>query len=64
MASIFLKSSETNAHPIDIASAGDLKRHLSEIDVSDEDIEQIADMFQYCTIKLEGVDTRAANPNE
>ena len=61
MASIFLKASESNAHPIDIASAGDLKRHLNEIDVSDEDIENIADRFLYCTIKLEGVDTRAAN---
>jgi dihydropteroate synthase len=61
VASIFLKASESNAHPIDIASAGDLKRHLSEIDVTDEDIESIADRFLYCTIKLEGVDTRAAN---
>jgi dihydropteroate synthase len=55
------KSSETNAHPIDISSTSDLKRHLSEIDVSDEDIERIADRFLYCTVKLEGVDTRAAN---
>jgi dihydropteroate synthase len=61
VASTFLKASESNAHPIDIASAGDLKRHLNEIDVSDEDIENIADRFLYCTIKLEGVDTRAAN---
>jgi len=61
VASIFLKASESNAHPIDIGSAGDLKRHLNEIDVSDEDIENIADRFLYCTIKLEGVDTRAAN---
>jgi dihydropteroate synthase len=55
------KSSETNAHSIDISSASDLKRHLSEIDVSDEDIDRIADRFLYCTVKLEGVDTRAAN---
>jgi dihydropteroate synthase len=55
------KSSDTNAHPIDIASAGDLKRHLAEIDVSDEEIERISDRFLYCTVKLEGVDTRAAN---
>lgn len=61
MASTFLRASETNAHPLDIASANDLKRHLSEIDVSDEDIEKISDMFLYCTVKLEGVDTRAAN---
>jgi dihydropteroate synthase len=61
VASIFLRAVETNAHPIDIASASDLKRHLAEIDVSDEDIERIADRFLYCTVKLEGVDTRAAN---
>ncbi len=61
MASTYLRSSETNAHPISIGSANDLKRHLSEIDVSDEDIEKISDMFLYCTVKLESVDTRAAN---
>jgi len=61
VASTFLRASETNAHPLDIASANDLKRHLSEIDISDEDIEKISDMFLYCTVKLEGVDTRAAN---
>jgi dihydropteroate synthase len=54
-------SSETNAHPIDITSADDLRRHLSEIDISSEDITKIADTFLYCTIKLENVDTRAAN---
>ena len=61
MASTYLRSAETNAHPISIGSANDLKRHLSEIDVSDDDIEKIADMFLYCTVKLENVDTRAAN---
>ncbi|MGA2613963.1 MAG: dihydropteroate synthase [Spirochaetia bacterium] len=61
MASTYLRSSETNAHPIAIGSANDLKRHLSEIDVSDDEIEKISDMFLYCTVKLEGVDTRAAN---
>jgi dihydropteroate synthase len=61
VASIFTKSSETNAHPIDIASVSDLKRHLGEIDIADEDIEKLAGKFLYCTVKLEGVDTRAAN---
>jgi dihydropteroate synthase len=61
VASTYLRSSETNAHPIAIGSANDLKRHLSEIDVSDDEIEKISDMFLYCTVKLEGVDTRAAN---
>jgi dihydropteroate synthase len=61
VASIFLKAPETNAHPVDVTSATDLKRHLSEIDVSDDEIEKIAGRFQYCTIKLEGVDTRGAN---
>ncbi len=61
MGSILLRSSETNAHPIDISSAPDLKRHLGEIDLSDEEIEKIADQFLYSTVKLEGVDTRAAN---
>ncbi len=61
MASTYLRSSETNAHPIAIGSANDLKRHLAEIDVSDDEIEKISDMFLYCTVKLEAIDTRAAN---
>ena len=61
MASTYLRSSETNAHPIAIGSANDLKRHLAEIDVSDAEIEKISDMFLYCTVKLEAIDTRAAN---
>jgi len=61
VASILQRASETNAHPIDIGTAGDLKRHLGEIDVPDAEIERIADMFLYVTLKLEGVDTRAAN---
>jgi dihydropteroate synthase len=39
----------------------DLKRHLGEIDVLSDEIEKVADSFLYCTLKLEGVDTRAAN---
>jgi len=61
VASTYLRSSETNAHPIAIGSANDLKRHLAEIDVSDAEIEKISDMFLYCTVKLEAIDTRAAN---
>jgi dihydropteroate synthase len=61
VASILLRSSETNAHPIDIASMNDVRRHLGEFDLSAEDIEKLADTFLYSTIKLEGVDTRAAN---
>jgi dihydropteroate synthase len=61
VASILQRTSDTNAHPIDISSAGDLKRHLGEIDLADGDIEKTADQFLYSTIKLEGVDTRAAN---
>jgi dihydropteroate synthase len=61
VASTYQRSAETNAHPISIGSANDLKRYLSEIDVSDEEIEKISDMFLYCTVKLESVDTRAAN---
>ncbi|HTP60173.1 MAG TPA: hypothetical protein VMM82_14715, partial [Spirochaetia bacterium] len=61
MASTYLRSPDTNAHPISVGSANDLKRHLSEIDVSDQEIERISDMFLYCTVKLESVDTRAAN---
>jgi dihydropteroate synthase len=60
VASTFLNASATNAHPIDIVTAGDLRRHLSDIDVSEPEIEALADQFFYCTIKLEGVDTRAA----
>jgi len=61
VASTYPRSPETNAHPIAIGSASDLKRHLSEIDVSDDEIDRISDMFLPCTLKLEGVDTRAAN---
>jgi len=61
VASILQRASDTNAHPIDISSAVDLKRHLGEIDLADTDIEKITDQFLYCTLKLEGVDTRAAN---
>ena len=61
MASILLRSSATNAHALDITSAEDLKRHLGEIDLSAEEVEKITDQFLHCTIKLEGVDTRAAN---
>ncbi len=60
MASTFLKASDTNAHPIDIVTAGDLRRHLSDIDVPEAEIDGMADKFFYCTIKLEGIDTRAA----
>jgi dihydropteroate synthase len=58
---MLLKSTETNAHPIDITSLGDLKRHLGELDLSSDDIEKLSDSFLYFTIKLEGIDTRAAN---
>ncbi len=61
MASIFLKPSETNAHAIDIATAGDLARHLREIDVAADDIDKVTDSFLHCAIKLEKVDTRGAN---
>jgi dihydropteroate synthase len=61
VASILQRVSDSNAHPIDITSAVDLKRHLSEVDIPDTDIEKISDQFLYCTLKLEGVDTRAAN---
>lgn len=39
----------------------DVQRYLGEFDLSPEDLEAAADTFLYCTIKLEGVDTRAAN---
>jgi dihydropteroate synthase len=61
VAPISSKTSESNAHPIAVTSAEDLKRHLGEIGVSDEEIEKIIDRFLSCTIKLEGVDTRAAH---
>jgi dihydropteroate synthase len=61
VASILLRSSETNAHPIDITSMNDVRRHLGEFELSGEELEKMADTFLYCTIKLEGVDTRAAN---
>ena len=64
MASILPRSSDTNAHPIDITSLNDVRRHLEEFDMSAEDMEKMADTFLHCTIKLEGIDTRAANLDE
>ncbi len=61
MASILLRPSETNAHPVEVSSAADLRNHLSEIDVPAEDVEALTDSFLYSTLKLENVDTRAAN---
>ena len=61
MASTYLKASDTNAHPIAIVTASDLRRHLSDIDVLETEIDEISDKFLYCTIKLEGIDSRAAN---
>ncbi len=53
--------SQTNAHPLDISSLHDVRRHLGELDLPAEELEKLADNFLYCTIKLESVDTRAAN---
>ncbi|MGA2641667.1 MAG: dihydropteroate synthase [Spirochaetia bacterium] len=39
----------------------DVRRHFGELDLSAEELEKIGDNFLYCTIKLESVDTRAAN---
>ena len=39
VAAILLGSSETNAHPIDIASLNDVQRYLGEFDLSPEDME-------------------------
>jgi dihydropteroate synthase len=39
----------------------DVRRHLGEFELSGEELEKMADTFLHCTIKLEGVDTRAAN---
>jgi dihydropteroate synthase len=50
-----------NAHSIDITSAADLKRILGEIDVPEGEIDALADQFLYVAVKLENVDTRAAN---
>jgi dihydropteroate synthase len=61
VALISLGSSATNAHIIDIGNAADLRRHLGDIDIADDDAGALAERFLYCTLKLEGVDTRAAN---
>jgi len=61
VALISLGSSATHAHLIDVTSVTDLRRHLGEIDIPDEEAGPITDRFLYCTLKLEGVDTRAAN---
>lgn len=61
MASLFPRPSATNAHLVDISSADDLRRHLSGIDVPSGQWDEIVEKFLFSTIKLEGVDTRAAN---
>lgn len=61
MAPLFPIVSRTNAHPVDISSAEDLRRQLSGIDIPADQWEEMADMFLFATIKLEGVDTRGAN---
>jgi dihydropteroate synthase len=60
VASILSRVSQINAHPIDITTLEDLRRHLTDIDAAEEDLQATADAFLYLTIKLEGVDTRAA----
>lgn len=61
MAPIFPRPSQNNAHPVDISTASDLQRHLSELAVSPEEVPALEDRFLYCNVKLEKVDTRAAN---
>jgi dihydropteroate synthase len=61
VAPIPLNTPAWNAHRVEIASAEDVRKHLGEIDVADDEIEKVVDRFLSCTIKLEGVDTRAAN---
>lgn len=61
MASVLHRASEANVHPLDLANAGDVKRYLAEIGLSSEQVSKVADTFLYCALKLEGVDTRAAN---
>jgi dihydropteroate synthase len=39
----------------------DVRRHLGEFDLPPEELDKLADAFLHCTIKLESVDTRAAN---
>ncbi len=61
MASTLLRPSETNAHAVEVSTAADLKEYLNQIDVPPEEIQRITDSFLYSTLKLENVDTRAAN---
>jgi dihydropteroate synthase len=39
----------------------DVRRHLGDFDLPPEEMDALADAFLHCTIKLESVDTRAAN---
>jgi dihydropteroate synthase len=61
VAPIFLATSNTNAHLLAVASASDLRRHLGEIDVPEDEIEELTGRFLHYTVKVEGIDTRAAN---
>jgi dihydropteroate synthase len=61
VALISLGSSAANAHLVDVTSVTDLRRHLEEIDIDDDEAAAVAERFLYVTVKLEGVDTRAAN---
>jgi dihydropteroate synthase len=50
-----------NSHFINLNDPGDIKRELSSIGVEQESIEELMDRFLYCSLRLEHIDTRAAN---
>jgi dihydropteroate synthase len=61
VASMLLRPSETNAHPVEVSSAADLSNHLAELDLPPEMAGELTESFLHATLKLEGVDTRAAH---
>jgi len=50
-----------NSHFINLNDPGDIKRELLSIGVEQESIEELMDRFLYCSLRLENIDTRAAN---
>jgi dihydropteroate synthase len=50
-----------NSHFINLNDPNDIKRELVSIGVNHADIDDLLDRFLYCSLRLENIDTRAAN---
>jgi dihydropteroate synthase len=50
-----------NSHFINLNDSIDIKRELLSIGVNQNSIDELMDRFLYCSLRLENIDTRAAN---